>query len=187
MPFKPGFRGKPQPPAVWQNSYNTAVGTAGPNVAAPANFRVFVPQAGLLVTGGTKVRLTLTAAVAFAGGEQPLNLDKVYFGQAAAGATNAAPSFAATPIQVFFGGGPTCSVALGGSIVTDELIMSLPAAQGVILSGWSNRNYSLRHVANAAAYYSTKAGPDEAASVVVTGFSVNTAAVAVISKIEVFK
>lgn len=187
MPFQPGFRGKPLPPAVWQQSAAFTINANGPNNAAPAGTRIFVPQSLLTITGGTKVRLTLNAAVPFAGGEVALNLDEVYFGQAAAGATSAAPSFAGTPTQVKFGGGNTCSVPLSQTIVTDEILVGLPTANGIILSAWSNRNYTVRHFAQASSFYSVKAGPSEASNVTVSGWSLFTNAIGMISKIEVFK
>ena len=187
MPFRPGFMRKGGPPPTWQQSAAFAFGTNLSNVAAPANFRALFPQSFLTITGGSKVRLTLTAGVAFAGGEQPLQLDEVWFGQASASYTNAAPSFASTPIQVFFGGSPACTVALSGTIVTDEIIMSLPVANGVLLSGWSNRNYTLRGVANASAAWSAKAGASEAGLVTVSGWSFFSNQFACCSKIEVFK
>lgn len=188
MPFQPGFRGKPLPPAVWQQSAAFAFSNNLTNVAPPANFRALFPQSFLTITGGSKVRLTLTAGVAFAGGEAALQLDEVYFGQASASWSGTNPSFASTPQQVKFGGSGACTVALGGTIVTDEIIMSLPVANGVLLSGWSNRSYTLRGVANAAASFGVKAGASESSVVTVgAGWAQFTTAFVCCSKIEVFK
>jgi hypothetical protein len=187
MPFQPGFRGKPLPPAVWQQSAAFAFTTNLSNVAAPCNFRALFPQSFLTITGGSKVRLTLTAGVAFAGGEQPLQLDEVWFGQASASYTGSSPNFASTPQQVKFAGSAACTVALGGTIVTDDIIMSLPVANGVLLSGWSNRNYTVRGIANASASWSAKAGASEAGLVTVTAWSFFSNQFACCSKIEVFK
>ena len=153
---------------------------------------MFVPQSLLTITGGSKVRLTLMAGVPFAGGERALTIGECFLGQAAAVVTAAAPSYASTPNQVFFGGNPNCVIPISSTLVTDDINIGLPTVNGLIL-GFSLTDTSgstIRYAAQAASLFTNKAGTQtDAATVIASGYSVFIGGgnLGTVTKIEVFK
>jgi hypothetical protein len=187
-----GFGGYQSDTGAWQNT-TSAVLSGGDLGASWQNYNivVFIDQASLLVTGGTKVRLTLQAPGANAWG-----IDTMYIGQAAAGYSATSPAFAATPVQVLFNtGSATFVLASGaGDLLSDEVTIAIPAANGLCLA-WHTQNTAGRgniaaHATLPANWKTSHKGPgaDDAATVAKSGYTdfTGTAHAYGVKLIEVF-
>jgi hypothetical protein len=162
---------------VWQNT--TSATLSGGDIGASwQNYNIvqFIDQASLTVTGGTKIRLTLQAPAANNWG-----IDTMYIGQAAGGYSATSPAFAGSPTQVLFSGGATFLLATGaGDLVSDEITLAMPAANGICIA-WHVQNTAGR--GNIAAHAtlptnwktSHKLGADDASTVAKSGYTDFTA------------
>jgi hypothetical protein len=108
-------------------------------------------------------------------------IDTMYIGQAAGGYSATSPAFAGSPTQVLFSGGATFLLATGaGDLVSDEITLAMPAANGICIA-WHVQNTAGR--GNIAAHAtlptnwktSHKLGADDAATVAKSGYTDFTA------------
>lgn len=117
--------------ATWQTVVNNASLNADQASWASFTINMFIPQASLLVTGGSSVRVTCFAPTV---GNQLIN--KMYIGQASAGYTTTSPAFSGTPTQIFFGGGfaALSMVAGGGDSLSDAVSFVMPSSNGICIA-----------------------------------------------------
>ena len=154
----------------WQTTTSTSL-TANSGGWGNYTLRMFIPQASLLVTGGSQVRITLTAASSV-----NLVINDCYFGQASGSYSATSPAFAGTPTQVLFSGAAGTTVTAGTSAVSDGVSGSIPAANGICIACNIN-NLQVRATAASTPanfQFSYKAGATDSATVAASGYTSQT-------------
>lgn len=140
--------------------------------------RLVIPSS--VLTAASKVRFTLRGPTSGTG----LQISNMYVGLVA---TSGDPyDFNATPVQVTFAASNSYTLVVGGSVVTDEAVLSIPIGRNLVLSAEYSAGDMTNNTAPAGYARYFKAAAD-AATVNASGYTGSAAGTAyLISKIELY-
>lgn len=141
--------------------------------------RQFIPTSGL--ANGYKVRLTLTAPPG-----NSVTISAAYL--QTSGTTPTIYSYSSTPIPITFSGSSSVTIPAGGSVVTDEIVLTVSTSVALVLGANIQTASNMRYLPSGATGWSAYFTPGARASTVSeTGYSVlGSATVALVSKVEVW-
>jgi flagellar capping protein FliD len=143
------------------------------------NMRQLIP-ASALSTSGSKVRLTLTSSTA--GG---CSVDGAYIGHAAG--SGDPYDFDGTQVAVTVGSSASFSISANSSVVTDEIVYALDETKNLVLAVHFNTTSAIRGQDSLIGFTNYfKSAANETSVSNVGSYSLSTAALRMVEKIEVW-
>lgn len=127
---------------TWTNIASNSLSAGDTTGWANSTHVQYIPQASLAATGGTQVRITLKPPAATGS-----TITGIYIGQCSASFSATSPAFAATPVQILYGGSGSKTLTAGGANqLSDAASFVMPSSNGLCIA-WqfttsSNMPYS---------------------------------------------
>jgi hypothetical protein len=162
----------------WQVAYSRSL-TADSTGWNGFNLRQVINSSNLSL-GGTKVRVTLQAAIATSG----FTIDHAEIGHAA-GAGDPYDYDGGQIALTFSGGSASVVVATGGSVLSDEMTFTLDNTKNFIIAMHFSATSTLRAGSNTGAPSYFKSAASEVSTSDVTGYTTGGSSF-VVNKVEVF-
>lgn len=150
--------------ASWVDASIPAIDTDATGVGTDT-LRIFIPWSTLVGASKSTFRLTLR------GGASSVTASNVYIG--VAGTRDAdSMDFAATPVEVKFGGASGFTIGSGVTAVSDPITLAVGASDGIVVAFYQSAGASVRYSsADPLGYFSYFKSGNDANTVVTSGYS----------------